>query len=173
MALSPQADLATEPRWSGSLARSVRIPSACATWSRHTWLEVRTAGRASGLTHRGVATIVKHWVSYGASVDGFDGHNYYGRFSRFPAGRFADHVTPFRKRVRLRVAGVMPFLQHSRGLALDGQPVEAVGAGYNAQLLSGLLRGRYGFRGVVVSDWGITRDCELGVPHGRSTANAR
>ena len=33
-------------------------------------------GNATRLTRDGVATVVKHWVGYGASVNGFDGHNY-------------------------------------------------------------------------------------------------
>src|SRR4029077_16828533 len=33
------------------------------------------------------------------------------------------------------------------------------GAGFNRQLLTELLRGQYGFDGVVVSDWSITKDC--------------
>jgi beta-glucosidase len=37
--------------------------------------------------------------------------------------------------------------------------MEQVGAGYNDWLLKDLLRGRYGFRGVILSDWAITGDC--------------
>ena len=52
-------------------------------------------GSATGLLPSGVATVVKHWVGYGAAVDGFDGHNYYGRFARFPSGKFDQHVAAF------------------------------------------------------------------------------
>jgi beta-glucosidase len=37
--------------------------------------------------------------------------------------------------------------------------VEAVGAGFNRQLLAEQLRGTYKFRGMVLSDWAITQDC--------------
>jgi beta-glucosidase len=37
--------------------------------------------------------------------------------------------------------------------------VPQVGGGFNSFLLQDLLRGRYGFDGVIVSDWGITFDC--------------
>ena len=53
----------------------------------------------------------------------------------------------------------MPMYSILEKVTLDGRPLEAVGAGLNKQLLTGLLRGKYGFKGVVLSDWGITSDC--------------
>ena len=44
-------------------------------------------------------------------------------------------------------------------LELWHHSIEAVGAGYNRQLLTDMLRGRYGFRGIVVTDWAVTWDC--------------
>ena len=35
-----------------------------------------------GLARDGVMTVVKHWVGYGAQPEGFDAHNWYGRFAR-------------------------------------------------------------------------------------------
>jgi beta-glucosidase len=160
MALSPQADLATEPRWSrsgGTFGESPeRVGALVTAYTRG------LQGSATGLTRNGVATIVKHWVGYGASVDGFDGHNHYGRFARFPGGRFADHVTPFLGAIASGVVGVMPTYDILDGLQIDGTPIEAVGAGFNKQLLTEQLRGRYRFRGMVLSDWAITQDCVEG-----------
>jgi beta-glucosidase len=53
----------------------------------------------------------------------------------------------------------MPTYSVLQAVAIDGKPLEQVGAGFNHQLLSELLRGQYGFRGVIVSDWAITNDC--------------
>ena len=157
MALSPQADLATEPRWariSGTFGEEPERVGALVT----AYVQ-GMQGSATHLTRDGVATIVKHWVGYGAPVDGFDGHNYYGRLSRFPGGNFAAHVTPFLGALASGVVGVMPTYAILDGLSIDGTPVEPVGAGFNHQLLSEQLRGRYHFGGMVLSDWGITRDC--------------
>ncbi len=157
MALSPQADLGTEPRWSritGTFGESpARVGAMVTAYTQG------MQGSNTGLSRDGVATIVKHWVGYGASVDGFDGHNHYGRFSRFPGNRFADHVTPFLGAFAAGVVGVMPTSNILDGLKIDGTPVEAVGAGFNTQLLAGLLRGTHRFRGMVLSDWAITQDC--------------
>ncbi len=157
MALSPQADLGTEPRWSritGTFGESPQRVGAMVTAYTQ-----GMQGSATGLTRSGVAVIVKHWVGYGAAVDGFDGHNFYGRYSRFPGGQFAQHVTPFLGAIASGVVGVMPTYNILDGLRIDGTPIEAVGAGFNKQLLTEQLRGKYKFRGMVLSDWAITRDC--------------
>jgi beta-glucosidase len=52
----------------------------------------------------------------------------------------------------------MPTYDIINGPTVAGKPLEPVAAGYNAQLL-GLLRKDYAYKGLVLSDWGITRDC--------------
>jgi beta-glucosidase len=54
----------------------------------------------------------------------------------------------------------MPTYDILDGLELEGKPVELVGAGFNAQLLTGALRATYKYRGLVLSDWAITNDCD-------------
>lgn len=166
MALSPQADLATEPRWSrisGTFGeRPERVGALVNAYVQG------MQGSSTHLTRDGVATIVKHWVGYGASDQGFDGHNYYGRFAKFPSGNFQEHVTPFLGAIASGVVGVMPTYAILDGLSIDGKALEPVGAGFSRQLLAEQLRGRYKFRGMVVSDWAITQDCadacKTGVP---------
>jgi beta-glucosidase len=53
----------------------------------------------------------------------------------------------------------MPTYTVLEGVELAGRPLEAVGGGFSRQLLTDLLRGKFGFQGVILSDWGITRDC--------------
>jgi beta-glucosidase len=166
MALSPQADLATEPRWSRISGTFGEQPARVGALVNAYVQGMQ--GSPTHLTRDGVATVVKHWVGYGASVEGFDGHNYYGRFARFPGGKFADHVTPFLGAIASGVVGVMPTYAILDGLSIDGKTLEPVGAGFSRQLLAEQLRGKYKFRGMVVSDWAITQDCadacKTGVP---------
>ena len=91
---------------------------------------------------------MKHWAGYGAAKDGWDGHNFYGRFATFPGNNFKEHLIPFTGAFEANVAGVMPTYAILENLTLDGKPVEQVGAGFNSQLLNGLLRTTYGFKGV-------------------------
>lgn len=158
MALSPMADLASEPRWpriSGTFGDDPAIVSAMVG----AYIEGFQGGK-SGLHGRSVATVVKHWVGYGAQPDGWDAHNPYGRDIVFPGGRFQDHIDAFEGAFKAHVAGVMPtYARAPEGLMIDGQSAERVAAGFSRQMITELLRGRYGFQGVVLSDWKITDDC--------------
>jgi beta-glucosidase len=158
MALSPQADLATEPRWPrttgtfGSRASTVSdLVGAYVEGFQH--------GK-DGVSADGVATIVKHWVGYGAQPNGFDAHNYYGRFAKLSDASFAQHVAAFQGAFEAHAAGVMPAYPILQGITVSGKPVEAVAPGYNKQILTDLLRGQHKYRGIILSDWAITRDCE-------------
>jgi beta-glucosidase len=157
MALSPQANLATEPRWSridGTFGEDPALVSRMVA----AYVE-GFQGSRTGLTPTGVATVVKHWVGYGASKDGWDGHNYYGRYADFSGGAFEDHLVPFRAAFASGAAAVMPTYDILQGVEVQGKPLEPVGAGFNRQLLTQLLREQELFKGLVVSDWGITNDC--------------
>jgi beta-glucosidase len=155
--LAPQADLATEPRWArinGTFGEDANVAKGM--------VEAYVAGiqnGADGLNSGSVVAVVKHWVGYGAAKDGWDGHNYYGRYADFSGHNFAQHLIPFTGAFAAHVGSVMPTYSVLQEVAIDGKPLEQVGAGFNHQLLSELLRGQYGFRGLIVSDWAITSDC--------------
>ncbi len=114
---------------------------------------------ANGVDSTGVVTVVKHWVGYGAAKDGWDSHAYYGRFATFSGDNLMYHVRPFLGAFAAHVGGVMPTYSVLEHAAWDGRPIEQVGAGFNRQLLTDMLRGHYGFQGVIVTDWAITSDC--------------
>lgn len=157
MALSPQADLYTEPRWPRGAGTFGADPAIVRDMVQ-AYVE-GFQGNPNGVTRNGVLAVVKHWVGYGATPEGWDGHNHYGRFSRVNEESFARHIEPFKGAFAAHVAGVMPTYSVVQGAVVDGKPVEEVGAGFNRQLLTGLLRETYGFTGMILSDWAITRDC--------------
>jgi beta-glucosidase len=155
--LSPQADLATEPRWT-------RINGTFGSDPQAVKAQVQAyvdglQGGSRGLTSQSVAAVTKHWVGYGAQDKGYDSHYYYGRYAVFPGGDFADHLVPFTGAFAAGTAGVMPTYSILKDLVYQGHAVPQVGAGFNPFLLQDLLRGTYDFDGVIVSDWGITGDC--------------
>lgn len=155
--LSPQADLATEPRWSRINGTFGEDPELTRKLVK-AYVEGFQHG-ANGTDSAGVLAVVKHWVGYGAAKNGYDSHSSYGKYATFPGRNLMAHVRPFLGAFAAHVAGVMPTYSILEGATLNGRPVEQVGAGFNRQLLSDLLRKRYGFDGVVVTDWLVTNDC--------------
>ncbi|MFZ1929144.1 MAG: glycoside hydrolase family 3 N-terminal domain-containing protein [Candidatus Sulfotelmatobacter sp.] len=164
--LAPQADLATEPRWArinGTFGEDAEIVKRM--------VEAYVTGiqnGPNGLNSASVTAVVKHWAGYGAAKDGWDSHNYYGRYAEFSGNNFAQHLIPFTGAFAAHVGSVMPTYSILQNLTLDGKPVEQVGAGFNHQLLTDLLRNKYGFDGVILSDWAITNDCPATCRNGAS-----
>lgn len=157
-ALSPQLDIASEPRWSrisGTLGADPAIISRLGGA-----YVAGLQGGATGLASDGVMAVAKHWVGYGALPGGFDSHNYYGRTARLTTRQFWVHVGAFKGALAAGTAGVMPAYPIIAGPVIDGRSVEPFGAGYSQVLLGDLLRGTLHYRGIILSDWAITLDCD-------------
>ncbi len=157
-ALSPQADLATEPRWARISGTFGEDPTRV-----HNMVRGYIAGMQngnSGLNQGSVISVVKHWVGYGAAENGFDSHSVYGKNAVFPGNNLKEHIYPFTGAFESQVAGVMPTYSILKDVSIEGKPLEQVGAGFSHQLLTDILRGQYGFKGVILSDWLITNDCD-------------
>ena len=157
-ALSPQADLATEPRWArifGTFGEDADIAKA----QIQAYIEGFQDGD-DGIHAGSVVAVVKHWAGYGAAKDGWDSHNPYGKFMTFPGSNFAYHLKPFDGAFAAKAGTVMPTYSMPEGIVnVDGLVLDSVGAGYSKALLTDLLRTRKGFKGVTLSDWAITNDC--------------
>lgn len=167
MALSPQLDLLTEPRWPRGAGTFGSDPALASELGRAYVTGLQ--GGEDGPARDGVMAVVKHWVGYGAQPEGFDAHNYYGRFANV-GDRLGLHVQAFRGAFEAKAAGVMPAYPILLGTDADGRPLEQVGPGFSKQLLQDMLRGREGFDGLILSDWAITRDCPAGCRNPTSTA---
>ena len=152
VALHPMADLATEPRWARSM---------------HTFGEdAELAGRLVAAYIRGfqgdqlgpesVACMTKHFPGGGPQRDGEDPHFPYGKDQIYPGGMFEHHLRVFEAAFAAGTAQIMPY--YGRPV---GTPYEEVGFGYNRDVITGLLRERYGFDGVVCTDWGLITDAPM------------
>jgi beta-glucosidase len=157
MALHPQIDLTTEPRW-GRQAQSFGADPTETGRLVTAFLEGLQGGQ---LGAESVAGTVKHFPGGGPQRDGEDPHFPYGREQVYPGGRFDDHLAPFRSAIAAGAAAIMPYYGMPVGLILDGEPVEEVGFAFNRQIITGLLRDQLGYDGVVLSDFGLVTDMEI------------
>ncbi|SDH31152.1 glycoside hydrolase family 3 protein [Agrococcus jejuensis] len=157
-ALHPTLDLATEPRWARQVSTFGQDPA------RVTELAVQYLLGFQGdrVGPGSVACTSKHFPGGGPQMDGEDAHFPYGREQVYPAGRYADHVAPFAPVIDAGTSGVMPYYGMPIGLEVDGVAIDEVGFGFNRQIVTDLLRGTYGFDGVVLSDWELITDNHVG-----------
>ncbi len=157
-ALHPTLDLATEPRWARQAGTFGQDP-ALVTELGAAYLE---GFQQKVLGPDSVACTSKHFPGGGPQLDGEDAHFPYGREQVYPGGRFADHLAPFPAAIEAGTAAVMPYYGMPVGLEVDGEPIEQVGFGYNAQVVTGLLREQLGYDGVVLTDWELVNDNHVG-----------
>jgi beta-glucosidase len=157
-ALHPQADVSADPRW-GRQAQTYGADAARVARLTVAELEgLHGDGRGPGA----VAATVKHFPGGGVRDGGEDSHFPYGADQSYPGGRFEEHLAPFRAAVEAGVAAVMPAYGKPVGLVIDGEPVPEVAFGFNRPIITGLLRERLRFDGVVVTDWGLVSDLVIG-----------
>ncbi|WP_460798450.1 glycoside hydrolase family 3 protein [Microbacterium sp. GXF0217] len=152
VALHPQVDLATEPRWARQTA----------TFGE----DAELAGRLGAAYIRGfqgasfgpgsVSTMTKHFPGGGPQKDGEDPHFAYGREQVYPGDQFELHLKPFEAAFEAGTRQIMPYY----GMPV-GTEYEEVGFGFNKSVITGLLRERYGFDGLVCTDWGLITDAEI------------
>jgi len=136
MTFAPMLDVARDPRW----GRSVEGPG------EDPWLGARIAeAKVRGFQGAGLeaadalAAVAKHYCAYGAVTAGRD----YASADISERALREVYMPPFAAAVASGVAAVMPAF-----MDLAGIPMTA-----NKELLRGWLRGRWGFKGVIVSDY--------------------
>ncbi len=161
-ALSPQADLGTEPRWARYDGTFGENP-CLATDMVRAYIDgfQTTEGTEDGWGAESVNTMVKHWPGGGTGEGGRDAHYGFGKYSVFPGGELETQLRPFLEGAfsldgpTVEASAVMPYYTISYGLGPSGKNV---GNGFSEYIVEDMLRGQYGYDGVVCTDWGITHD---------------
>jgi len=163
-ALSPQIDLATEPRWSrfdGTMGEDPRLSADMARAYVDGFQTSSGSDEISGgWGFHSVNAMVKHWPGGGPEEGGRDGHYGYGAYAVYPGNDLKDNLIPFTEGAfKLEgptgmASAVMPYYTISYNQ--DTKYGENVGNGYSRYIVNDLLRGEYKYDGVVCTDWGVT-----------------
>lgn len=153
VAIHPMADLATEPRWArinGTFGEDAEL-AAQMTTAYIRGFQGEQLGKTS------VACMTKHFPGGGPQKDGEDPHFPYGREQIYPGNNFDYHLIPFEAAFAANTAQIMPYYGMPIGLEF-----EEVGFGFNKGIVTDLLRKKYGFDGVVCTDYSLVTDKQLG-----------
>jgi beta-glucosidase len=136
MTFAPMLDVARDPRWGRSAEGpgedthvAVRVAQA----------KVRGFQGANLAAPDALAAVAKHFCAYGAATAGRD----YASVDISERTLHEVYMPPFEAAVGAGVAAIMPAF-----MDLAGVPMTA-----NKQLMQGWLRDRWGFKGVIISDY--------------------
>jgi beta-glucosidase len=165
-ALSPQIDLGTDPRWSRFSGTMGEDPGLAADLARAYVDGFQTSDGdfhlEGGWGYHSVNAMVKHWPGGGPEEGGRDAHFGYGAYAIYPGNRLADHLKPFTEGAfKLEgptgmASAVMPYYTISWNV--DSVNEENVGNAYSRFIIEDMLRGTYGYDGVLCTDWMVTAD---------------
>ena len=163
-ALSPQVDIATDPRWFRFSGTFGEDPQLATDMARAYCDAFQTTPETKGWGTKSVNAMVKHWYGYGAQEGGRDSHFASGKYAVYPGNNLAMHKRSF-------VEGAFK-LEGGTGMASAVMPIysilwnqdpsgENVGGSYSKWLIQQQLRDEAGFEGVACTDWGITKDIKV------------
>ena len=163
-ALSPQVDIATEPRWFRFNGTFGEDPQLSTDMARAYCDGFQTTPETKGWGTKSVNAMVKHWYGYGAQEGGRDSHFASGKYATYPGKNREMHKRSFTEGAfRLEggtgmASAVMPIYSILWNQDPSG---ENVGGSYSRWMIEQQLRGEAKFEGVVCTDWGITKDMKV------------
>lgn len=142
MTLSPESDIASEPRWGRVMETFGEDPElvtqmVCAQI-------VAFQNGEDGLNSEGIVACIKHFPGAGPQMDGKDTSPIVSDEETLQI-----HLKPYYAAIEANVGSVMPY--YSVPLALDMEN-SAIGS---KAALQDLLREQMGFEGIIQTDWGM------------------
>lgn len=131
---APMMDISREPRWGRVMEGAGEDPYLGSLFAK-----ARVQGFQGNLDNQHVMACVKHFAAYGAPEGGRE-------YNTVDVSRFSlwnNYLPPYKAAVEAGAATVMNSFN-----IVDGVPASA-----NKYLLTDVLKNKWGFKGLVVSDW--------------------
>lgn len=145
MALSPDADLITDPRWGRNqecYSEDTEVVQKLVASA------VKALQGENGLDSNSVIATVKHFPGSGAQENGVDASPL-----TIQEDSLELHLAGFRAAIEAGAAAVMPY-GYSSVPYLGGDAVEN-SADQSSVVMTDLLRGQMGYAGIIQTDWGL------------------
>ncbi|MDR0928629.1 MAG: hypothetical protein LBM74_02825, partial [Oscillospiraceae bacterium] len=142
MTLSPEADIASEPRWGRVMETFGEDPDLVTQMV--TAQVVAFQNGADGLNLGSIVACMKHFPGAGPQMDGKDTSPIISSEESLQT-----HLKPYYAALEVNLASVMPY--YSVPLAIDMEN-SAIGS---KATLQDLLRDEMGFEGIIQTDWGM------------------
>lgn len=142
MTLSPEADIASEPRWGRVMETFGEDPDLVTQMTVAQVIAFQNG--TEGLNDGSIVACMKHFPGAGPQMEGKDTSPIISSEESLQ-----EHLKPYVAAIEAGVASVMPY--YSVPLALD---MENAAIGSKATLQD-LLRDEMGFEGIIQTDWGM------------------
>ncbi len=142
MTLSPEADIASEPRWGRVMETFGEDPDLVTQMTVAQVIAFQNG--TEGLNNGSIVACMKHFPGAGPQMEGKDTSPIISTEESLQ-----EHLKPYVAAIEAGVASVMPY--YSVPLALD---MENAAIGSKATLQD-LLRDEMGFEGIIQTDWGM------------------
>lgn len=142
MTLSPESDIASEPRWGRVMETFGEDPELVTNMVRAQIVAFQNG--EDGLNPDGIVACIKHFPGAGPQMDGKDTSPIVSDEETLQI-----HLKPYYAAIDVNVGSVMPY--YSVPLALDMEN-SAIGS---KAALQDLLREQMGFEGIIQTDWGM------------------
>jgi len=162
--LSPQIDLATDPRWGRDSGTFGEDPALSRDLAKATIEGIQSTydstGKDLGWGKNSINAMMKHWPGDGVGEGGREAHSQTGKYAVYPGENFQAQLIPFvdgglKLDSKTRVSSAI-MSSYSIAWSNNGALGDKVGSAFSNFKITELLRKKYGYDGVICTDWCVT-----------------
>ncbi|MBR0087336.1 MAG: glycoside hydrolase family 3 C-terminal domain-containing protein [Lachnospiraceae bacterium] len=170
--LAPQVDISSDPRWFRNNGTFGEDPALSRDMVRAFCDGLQSTydedGNDLGWGKDSLTAMAKHWTGEGSCEGGREAHVDGGKYGVYPNNNFEALMIPFVDgafKLKGKTGSAQAIMSsYSAAYTDDGSLGEVVGSSFSEYKIKELLRKRYGFTGVVCTDWMVLNE---GIKEGR------
>ena len=164
--LAPQVDISAEPRWFRNSGTFGEDPALSRDMARAFCDGLQSTydenGNDLGWGKDSITAMAKHWTGEGASEAGREAHLDGGKYAVYPNHNFEALMVPFVDgafKLKGKTGSAAAIMSsYSAAFEEDGSLGDPVGSSFSEFKIKKLLRERYGYTGVVCTDWMVLNE---------------